>query len=201
MSSQLDTLDPAIRPFASDLYDLARSQGLYARITSTRRSHAQQEVLYRRYQEGLSRYPAAVPGNSAHEYGLAFDMVISDPGYQRGAGKLWVSWGGVYGNEEDPIHFEYPSWRRVAGVAPTPTEASPANNLRTLVLRAEDAALSWLPTPLRYIIDIGSLGDAILEASGRSPSLLLYWLAHPAEFFDAFYQIVWSLALQSLRKA
>lgn len=199
--SSLSSLDPLIRPFAEDLLAIAESQGLNPRITSTRRSHAKQEALYRAYQEGRSRYPAAVPGNSAHEYGLAFDMVIPNRGYQLGAGDLWTSWGGVYGHEEDPIHFEYPSWRTVAGVAPIPTAASDANSFRKLVLQAEDVALSWLPTPLRYMIDTGKLGTAIVEASGRSPGPLLYWLAHPAEFFDTLYSIVWSLALQSLRNA
>lgn len=198
--SLLDTLDPAIRPYAQDLFDLAQSQGLHPRVTSARRSHAKQEALYSAYQKGLSRYPAAIPGNSAHEYGLAFDMVIPDPGYQLGAGKLWVSWGGVYGHEEDPIHFEYPSWRTVAGVPATPTVASDASSYRTLVLRAEDAALSWLPTPLRYIIDTGELGSAIVRLSGGSPGPLLYYLEHPAEFFDALYSVLWSLVLQSLQK-
>lgn len=198
--SLLDTLEPNIRPFAQDLFDAAQAQGLHPRVTSARRSHAQQEALYRRYQEGLSRYPAAPPYGSAHEYGLAFDMTVPDRGYQLGLGQVWISWGGRYGGEEDPIHFEYPSWRTVAGVAPIPTEASSANSFRTLVLRAEDLALSWLPTPLRYIVDIGQLGNAISTLTGGSPGPLLYYMEHPAEFFDALYSVLWSLVLQSLQK-
>lgn len=40
-----------------------------------------------------------------HERGLAWDMV-TDPAELRRLGLIWRSWGGLWGSDQDPIHFE-----------------------------------------------------------------------------------------------
>jgi hypothetical protein len=94
---------PALQPWARAL--LNATPGV--QLTSTRRSAAQQRALYRRYLAGKSRYPAAPPGHSKHELGLAFDAWHPDERVLAALGKLWESWGGTWGGRfNDPIHFE-----------------------------------------------------------------------------------------------
>lgn len=78
--------------------------GVESRITSTVRSTRQQQQLYRR----ASNLPAAAPGRSTHEYGLAFDIVASRR-QQRLLGEfgefLGLWWGGRF-RRPDPVHFQ-----------------------------------------------------------------------------------------------
>jgi LAS superfamily LD-carboxypeptidase LdcB len=101
-----DNLDPGLAPYARLLVDAANAAGYPVRVTSTRRTRVQQARLYRRYLAGLSPYPAAPPGASKHEQGLAFD-VTGPPEVLAAMGELWESWGGTWGGRfNDPIHFE-----------------------------------------------------------------------------------------------
>jgi hypothetical protein len=50
----------------------------------------------------------APPGASAHEYGEAFDYVVTPNDYQPDVGATWQSWGGVWGGKKDVVHFELP---------------------------------------------------------------------------------------------
>lgn len=99
-----DGLVPGLGYYAQWLYNWAISQGLEPRVTSVRRTSAQQAALYRRYQLGLSDLPAAPPGQSLHEYGFAFDMVTNDHGVAAGA--MWNRMGGRW-SPSDWVHFEY----------------------------------------------------------------------------------------------
>lgn len=74
-------------------------------ITSVRRTRSFQRRLYARYLAGANPFPVAPPGASAHEYGLAWDMVGPLPELRR-LGKIWTSWGGLWGGARDPIHFQ-----------------------------------------------------------------------------------------------
>lgn len=95
-------LDSRFRPWARWIYRTAELNRLSPRVASTYRSFSEQQRLYDRYRAGLSRYPAAPPGRSFHNYGLAIDMVAA-----RSAelGALWQSVGGTYGGSRDPVHF------------------------------------------------------------------------------------------------
>lgn len=79
--------------------------GIESTITSTVRSTAQQARLFRR----ASTLPAAAPGLSQHEYGLAFDIVAADRTRQRELGEfgelLGLYWGGRF-SRPDPPHFQ-----------------------------------------------------------------------------------------------
>jgi len=84
------------------------SVGYATRITSTYRSFSEQRALYAAWKAGRSRYPAAAPGTSKHELGLAFDLAGSNEalavaGYV--APHLGLRWGGTF-STPDVVHFE-----------------------------------------------------------------------------------------------
>lgn len=107
MAISLDVLDPGLRDGALALDGAVRESGLQGRFTSTLRTSAEQTRLYRRFLAGASQFPAAPPGASAHEYGLAFDYVVQPYDVQPQLGALWRSWGGGW-SQSDAIHFELP---------------------------------------------------------------------------------------------
>jgi hypothetical protein len=91
-------LVPELRPFARAL--VGGFPGL--RVTSVRRSRTEQIRLWR--TRARNPYPVAPPGQSLHEYGLAWDMVGPLETLRR-AGLTWKSWGGHW-SPADVIHFE-----------------------------------------------------------------------------------------------
>lgn len=118
MSARLDQLQPELRPWAEALVRACGDAGLLPQVTSTRRSLSEQKRLYSRYLAGQQPYPVARPGTSAHEYGWAFDMVVTPLSALSDVGALWESWEGVWGGHPrrsgssyDPVHFEWPNWR------------------------------------------------------------------------------------------
>lgn len=107
MATGLHSLEPWLQPAAVQLVNIAAAAGLGPKVSSARRSHAQQALLYRRYLAGQSRFPAAPPGNSMHELGLAFDLWVNDETQLSDLGQVWEQMGGVWGGHfKDPIHFE-----------------------------------------------------------------------------------------------
>jgi D-alanyl-D-alanine carboxypeptidase len=115
---------------ARELVAAAGAAGLLPRVTSTRRSSSLQTQLYRRFQQGRSRFPAAPPGSSAHEFGYAFDMLVTPFEALSDVGYTWQQWGGVWGSQRDPIHFEYPGF-----VAPAPAEAQESSSIAKFIER------------------------------------------------------------------
>ncbi len=127
MGANPNALDPDLRAAMQDLQQWLGSQRIVTTITSTVRSGRDQDFLWRRYQAGQSGgLPAAPPGHSAHEYGWAFDMVVSPVEYQSAVGKAWERlWGGKWGGSRDPVHFELPgasqeAWRLGEAAATVP---------------------------------------------------------------------------------
>ena len=107
MAISLRALAAELQPYAYALVDAASESGWNPRVTSTLRSHREQAFLYRRFLAGRSAFPVAPPGHSAHEYGLAFDLVTEPFSALDDLGTLWESWGGVWGGrKQDVIHFE-----------------------------------------------------------------------------------------------
>ena len=107
-------LDPRLRPWAQYLLEVAAYNGLRVQVTSTLRTRAQQTVLYQRSLECSRRggrgtcLPAAPPGTSDHELGLAFDLVVNGDfksPEQAALGRFWQSLGGRWGADADPVHF------------------------------------------------------------------------------------------------
>src|SRR6266852_6596888 len=107
MAASLDALDADLRDAASALVDAAGAAGLQPRITSTLRSHSEQRRLYARFVAGQAGFPVALPGQSAHEYGYAFDLVVSPMDALADVGYTWQQWGGGW-NPSDAVHFELP---------------------------------------------------------------------------------------------
>jgi LAS superfamily LD-carboxypeptidase LdcB len=104
-STSLSALQPFLRPYAEWLLSAAPYAGANSvRVTSVVRSRAQQQQLYKNYLAGRSRFPAAPPGRSKHEFGLAFDMVTEPFSALHTLGAWWQSLGGEW-SPTDPIHF------------------------------------------------------------------------------------------------
>ena len=108
MSTSLDALTPELRPFARALVDAAGVAELAPRVTSTRRSTFDQTRLYLSYLRGVHPYPVAFPGTSAHEFGEAFDMLVTPYDALADVGAFWQEMRGGWGGARDPIHFELP---------------------------------------------------------------------------------------------
>lgn len=86
------------------------------RVTSGFRTWLEQEALYRRFLAGNSVFPANPPGDSAHEFRLAWDSVL--PAKWRGnpaAEAWWIAVRKALGFDvppNDTIHAAVPNWRR-----------------------------------------------------------------------------------------
>jgi len=107
-------LEPDIRVQAECAFRLAHSYGLTPVVTSTRRSWAEQLVLRQKWERGLSEFPANQPGDSAHQFGLAFDSWVPDA--EMGLWKTVRECAGLFVPEGDLIHAELPNWRsRISG--------------------------------------------------------------------------------------
>lgn len=135
MSRLLTDLRPEIRPQVDAFLDACAQEGIDVLVTCTLRSNADQAALY---AKGRTVAPIgrrfvvtdAPPGQSAHNYGLAIDVVPmvngkpdwngADPVWQR-IGQLGqlsgLQWAGEPGFPfpEEP-HFQHPDWRKVAGI-------------------------------------------------------------------------------------
>ena len=110
MAIALRGLDSRLRPAAEYTLQLAQQYGLSPTITSVYRSWEQQRRLRDLYLAGNSKWPANRPGDSAHNYGWAFDSWVPDDEMQLWAAiRRYVGWE-VF--DSDIIHAQVPSWRQ-----------------------------------------------------------------------------------------
>jgi LAS superfamily LD-carboxypeptidase LdcB len=84
---------------------VAAHNGLNPQITSTYRTWSEQNRLYEAYRTGTSRFPAAPPGQSYHQYGRAADIVLNQDWAYQALGALWKQMGGSWWLS-DRIHFQ-----------------------------------------------------------------------------------------------
>lgn len=194
--SLLDTLDPSFKPAAQSLYDLAKKAGVRPHVTSARRTYAKQSALYQAYISGRSRYPAAPPGTSAHEYGLAFDMIVDNAVDQADLGTVWTQAGWVYGGEEDPIHYAAPFKPQNQNDTVRPASSDilyTTSDQRQMARQLADLLIGFVPG-LSGIVGIAGMTNAILVVVGAGPNagtLLAWGLSHPFEFLGAFWDAMW----------
>lgn len=144
MTNSLSGLRSYFRPWARDLVHVASVAGVSPRVTSTLRSASYQAKLYRDYLAGRNPYPVAPPGSSAHELGLAFDMVTSPMYALNDLGSVWEGWGGVWGGRfGDEVHFEFP------GATQHATKHGTGSTIdRATASTAFKIGSIFLPTPL-----------------------------------------------------
>jgi D-alanyl-D-alanine carboxypeptidase len=101
--------DPRLKHLAQAYVAWLKQNGIGVTVTSVIRSSRLQAQLYDDYIHGRRRLPAAKPGTSKHERGLAFDMVVTPRNYQTAVGLIWEKLGGRWGGRfKDPVHFELP---------------------------------------------------------------------------------------------
>ena len=124
MSLALRGLDPAIRPAAQWCLDVAAYYKIPVTVTSGLRTWADQSALRARYEDCLARgeevdpgnanpacrFPANQPGDSAHNFGLAWDSWVPEP--HREAWRFIREYIGFRVPPHDWVHAEYPDWRR-----------------------------------------------------------------------------------------
>jgi LAS superfamily LD-carboxypeptidase LdcB len=104
LSSWERGVDPRLAQGILNLLAAAAGSGIQARVTSARRTHAQQVALYRRYLAGMNPYPVAPPGTSEHEIGQAVDVWAGSEENNALLGRTWVRWGGRW-STRDSVHF------------------------------------------------------------------------------------------------
>lgn len=97
-------LEPWLIPWASALLELAHFP---LEVTSVVRGWTLQSRLFRRSQSGLHAFPVAPPDCdcATHMRGISWDMIGPLEELQR-LGRIWQSWGGIWGGAADPIHFQ-----------------------------------------------------------------------------------------------
>jgi hypothetical protein len=116
---QLRGLWEPVRPYAEFAMEIAAFNDIRVTITSVRRTWAEQTALRARYESCVARgtfgepgecaYPANRPGDSAHQFGLAFDSWVPE--------EEWPLWNAIRAyagfalDASDRVHAEVPHWR------------------------------------------------------------------------------------------
>jgi len=121
MSMALRGLNQGLRPNAQWTLDVARHFGVPVTVTSVFRSWTEQRALRENFERcvaagtfgrpGRCRFPANRPGDSAHNWGLAFDSTVA-PEFQ----DWWDMVRRHAGFEvlpNDRIHAQFPNWRAI----------------------------------------------------------------------------------------
>lgn len=110
----ISTLDPLAKQRAAAFLRLLAENGIQYQVTSTLRTIERQAQLYAAWRAGTQRYPVALPGRSAHNYGYALDLVHN--GQQQLVTFLARRAGLVWFGAADPVHYDLfgPSvWRQI----------------------------------------------------------------------------------------
>lgn len=132
MSSRaLSDLRPEVRPLVDAFLDACAAAQLDILVTCTLRSNDEQIELYAQGRTSPGHIVTnAKAGQSAHNYGLALDIVPmvngkpdwngSDPIWEQvgqlgeAAGLIWL--GAPGSSFPEKPHFEHPQWRTLAGL-------------------------------------------------------------------------------------
>jgi peptidoglycan L-alanyl-D-glutamate endopeptidase CwlK len=131
MSRSLDDLRPEIRALVDPWLSDCQAQGIYVLVTSTLRSNEDQAVLYAQGRTTPGNIVTnAKPGQSAHNYGLALDIVPLIHGKPDWSGNspIWteianlgqargLQWLGAPDSSfHELAHFQLPNWKALAGL-------------------------------------------------------------------------------------
>jgi peptidoglycan LD-endopeptidase CwlK len=129
-SRSLDDLHPLFKQKALSFVEAAEAAGLDVLIYCTLRTRQEQDELY---THGRTKPGAIVTnakgGQSAHNFGLAFDGVPLIQGrpawddhehwntYGRIAASVGLEWAGTWVKFREFPHVQFPNWKIVMGVA------------------------------------------------------------------------------------
>lgn len=130
-SRSLDDLDPRVRPAVDAALASWAAQSIDILVTCTLRSNAEQAALFAQGRTAPGKIVTkALPGQSAHNYGLAIDVVPivngkpdwdgTHPVWQQ-IGQLGIAAGLDWAGAPDfsfheLAHFQMVGWREVAGL-------------------------------------------------------------------------------------
>ena len=119
-------LHPELRPYAEYAVNVAKQYGLEPYVTSVYRGMDLQRKLRQNWERCVERglypsdarlqygmscaYPANRPGDSGHNYGLAWDSWV--PADQMATWRAIREWVGWRVPDNDQIHSELPEWRQ-----------------------------------------------------------------------------------------
>lgn len=148
LSGVNESLAQRLSKAASDYF---AATGKKVTVTSAVRSPEEQQKLYNDYITGKSKYPAAKPGHSKHDRGLAVDINSADANAMAGMGILAKNGlGRPVAN--DPVHIEVVS-AATGGAFSGPTSGFPA------VLHGTEAVVP-LPNGRSIPVEMKSSGDS-----------------------------------------
>lgn len=109
-AAKLSGLHPQVRAHAEWALEWADYYGVPVDVTSGLRTLDEQARLRRAWEEGRSAWPANRPGDSAHNFGLAWDSVVPE------WAQAWWNYvrrlAGFDVLQGDEIHAEVPNWRQ-----------------------------------------------------------------------------------------
>ncbi len=100
---------PEFARAVDEVFAAAEDEGIGILIVSTYRSSAEQSKLHRAWiRRGKTGLPAAPPGQSFHEFGLAVDFATDPPDALERVGEIaedfGLRWGGRF---NDPVHIDF----------------------------------------------------------------------------------------------
>ena len=110
---ELSGLHPDVAAAAEWALGWAEYYRVPVTVTSGYRSLSEQARLRREWEAGRSRWPANRPGDSAHNYGLAWDSSV--PSWAQSWWTYVRELAGFRVPPGDEIHAEVPSWRDYVG--------------------------------------------------------------------------------------
>lgn len=124
--SYISGLHPEFQSICINFLNLCESQGILLQIYSGTRTLLEQDALYKGYLAHRLPYPAARPGQSYHNYGLAIDVIVTNNKNPRDldslkrasliAKSLGMEWGGSwtstrFAGYKEIHHFQYTNGR------------------------------------------------------------------------------------------
>jgi peptidoglycan L-alanyl-D-glutamate endopeptidase CwlK len=122
-------LHPLFQPKARDFVEAAKAAGLDVLIYCTYRNREEQDELYTHGRTAPGKIVTnARAGQSAHNFGLAFDgvpLIAGKPAwddheawetYGHVASAVGLEWAGNWPRFKEFPHIQFPNWKSVAGV-------------------------------------------------------------------------------------
>jgi peptidoglycan L-alanyl-D-glutamate endopeptidase CwlK len=124
MSRKLEDLDVRFQHLAEKVLELSKQRGAHLLVTCTRRTMEEQGILY---AQGRSKpgkiVTRAKPGRSAHNFGLAMDVVPLVDGkpdwaltnkdwaiYGQACAEVGVDWAGKWPKFKEYPHCQLRNW-------------------------------------------------------------------------------------------